>query len=241
MTIASQQAQHPPRWTLAGFRLGAFSVLPFTPGVVAFGIAFGAVAAQKGFTLFDTFAMSATVYAGTAQLVVLSSWPGALTLSAIAGAGLITGLVCLRFVLIGASLRPWFAGSPAGKVYPALFLLTEPAWLLSMRYRAQGGEDAAFFAGSGLAVWFVWVLAAAPGYWIGASVGDPHRFGLDLVMPVFFSAMLVSLWQGRRPAYAWLVGAGVAVAADHWLGGWWYVLLGALAGSATAGLIDDGA
>ena len=51
--------------------------------------------------------------------------------------------------------------------------------------------------------------------------------------------MLVSLWQGWRPAYAWIVGAGVAVAADHWLGGWWYVLLGALAGSVTAGFVDD--
>ena len=68
---AAAHRQHPPRWTLAGFRLGAWSVLPLTPGVVAFGIAFGAVAAQKGFTLFDTFAMSASVCAGMAQLVVL--------------------------------------------------------------------------------------------------------------------------------------------------------------------------
>ena len=230
---------HPPRWTLDGFRQGAWSVLPLTPGVVAFGIAFGTVAAQKGFSLFDTFAMSATVCAGMAQLVVLDSWPAALTLQAIAAAAMITGLVCLRFLLIGASLRPWLAGSPAGKVYPSLFLLTEPAWLLSMRYRAQGGDDAAFFAGSGLMIWLVWVLAAAPGYWIGSSIGDPHRFGLDLVMPLFFSAMLVSLWRGARPAYAWLVGAGVAVAGDHWLGGWWYVLFGALAGSVTAGFVDD--
>jgi predicted branched-subunit amino acid permease len=239
MTLAADHKHQAPRWTMHGFRLGAWSILPLLPGVFAFGIAFGTVAARKGFTLFDTFAMSASVCAGMAQLVVLESWPDTLTLRAIAGAAMITGLVCMRFLLIGASLRPWLAGSPAGKVYPALFLLTEPNWLLSMRYRARGGDDAAFFAGSGVMVWLVWVLAAAPGYWIGASVGDPHRFGLDLIMPVFFSAMLVSLWRGPRQAYGWIVGAAVAVAADHWIGGWWYVLLGALAGSVTAGLVDE--
>ena len=80
---------------------------------------------------------------------------------------------------------------PARKVYPALYLLTEPNWILSMRYRAEGGRDPAYFVGSGVMVWCAWVSAAAPGWWLGAAVGDPARFGLDLVMPVFFAAMLV--------------------------------------------------
>jgi predicted branched-subunit amino acid permease len=209
------------------------------PGVFAFCIAFGTVAARKGFTLFDAFVMSATVCAGMAQLVVLESWPDRLTLPAIAGLALITAVVCMRFLLLGASLRPWLGGSPASKVYPALYLLTEPNWILTMRYRAQGGSDAAFFAGSGVMVWIVWVLATAPGYWLGTSVGDPQRFGLDLIMPAFFSAMLVSLWRGPRRAIGWVVGAVVAVAVDQWFGGSWCVLAGALAGTATEGLVDD--
>lgn len=102
-------------------------------------MAFGTVAARKGFTLFETFAMSATVYAGMAQFIVLESWPDRLTLPAIAAAVVVTGMVCLRFLLIGASLRPWLGRSPAAKVYPSLYLRTEPIWLLSMRYRALGG------------------------------------------------------------------------------------------------------
>ena len=221
---------------MTAFRHGAWLTLPLLPGVFAFGMAFGTVAARKGFTLFETFAMSATVYAGMAQFIVLESWPDKLTLPAIAGAAVITGMVCMRFLLIGASLRPWLGSSPAARVYPSLYLLTEPAWLISMRYRAQGGDDPAFFVGSGVMAWISWVLAAAPGYWLGSSIGDPQRFGLDLVMPVFFVALLVPLWRGSRPAIGWLVAATAALAAEHFLGGWWHVLIGAIAGSVVGGL-----
>ncbi len=232
-------SSHTPGWTLEAFRHGAWSMLPLTPGVLAFGLAFGTVAAGKGFTLIDTFVMSATVFAGVAQFVVVGAWPQALTLPAIAGAGLVTGIVCMRFLLIGASLRPWFGGSPAAKVYPALYLLTETNWLLSMRYYNQGGRDPAFFVGSGVMVWACWVLGCMPGFLLGAAIGDPRQVGLDLVMPAFFAAMMVPLWHGARRAAGWLVAGLVAVAVDHWFGGWWSALAGALAGSVTGGLIDD--
>ena len=229
-----------PRWTLEAFRLGAWAMLPLLPGIAAFGMAVGTVAARKGFTLFDVILMNATVYAGMSQIIVLESWPERLTSAAVLSAGLVAGMVSLRFLLIGASLRPWLGNEPAGRIYPMLYLLTEPNWILSMRYRAQGGDDPAYFVGSGVITWIVWVLSAAPGYWLGASVGDPRVFGLDLIMPAFFAAMLVPLWRGPRKATGWAVGAGVAVAADMLLGGWWYVLAGALAGCIAGGLADDG-
>jgi branched chain amino acid efflux pump len=238
MTFAAghQQAKS---WTLHGFRLGAVAMLPLLPGVFAFGIAFGTVAVRKGFLLLDALIMSATVCAGMAQIVVVESWPDTITLPAIAGMALITAVICMRFLLIGASLRPWLGGLPASKVYPSLYLLTEPNWILAMRYRAEGGSDAAYFTGAGVMVWLSWVLGTAAGFWLGASVGDPQRFGLDLITPAFFSAMLVSLWRGPRLAAGWVVGAAVAVAVDRWVGGLWYVLAGALAGMATEGLADD--
>lgn len=227
------------RWTFDAFRLGALATLPMMPGLFAFGIAVGTVAARKGFTLFETMAMSGTVYAGMAQIIVLEAWPERLTSAAIVGAALVTGMVCMRFLLIGASLRPWLGHESPARVYPMLYLLTETNWLLSMRYRADGGSDPAFLLGSGVMVWVGWVAAAVPGYWLGASIGDPSRFALDLVMPVFFTAMLVSLWRGYRRALGWLVGGAAAVVAYYLFGGWWYVMVGAVAGSLVGGLVDD--
>ncbi len=239
MTSTAHPHTQGPSWTLAGFRLGAWAVLPLTPGVFAFSIAFGTVAARKGLTLIDAFLMSATVCAGMAQIVVVESLPDRLTLPAIAAMALIAGVICMRFLVIGASLRPWLGALPAHKIYPALYLLTEPNWILSVRYRAEGGNDAAYFAGAGVMVWLVWMLGTLPGYWIGASVPDPQRYGLDLIIPAFFSAMLVRLWRGPRRASGWLVGAAVAVAVDQWVGVSWSVLAGALAGMAAEGLRDD--
>lgn len=228
-----------PRWTLQAFWQGALRTLPLLPGIFVFGMAVGTVAARKGFSLFETLAMSATVYAGMAQMIVLESWPEALTWPAIVAAAVVVGMVCMRFLLIGASLRPWLGRFSPARIYPTLYLLTETNWLVSARYRAEGGDDPAFFVGSGVITWIAWVAAAAPGYWLGTSLGDPSRFGLDLVMPVFFVAMLVPLWRGPRKSIGWIVGGVAALATEHFIGGWWYVLVGALAGSVVGGFVND--
>ena len=229
----------PPRWTLAAFRDGAMQTVPLMPGLFAFGMAFGTVAARKGFSLFEAVLMSATVYSGVAQIIVVEAWPAQFTLAAIVATSALTALICSRFLLIGASMRPWLGNVPAGTVYPLLHFLTEPPWLLATRYHRNGGNDAGFILGSGVVTYLTWVISTAPGYWLGASVADPSRFGLDLVMPAFFTAMLISLWQGPRRSIGWLVGGAVALATFQLFGGFWHVVTGAIAGSVVGGLIDD--
>jgi predicted branched-subunit amino acid permease len=235
------EPSHAPhaRWTFDAFRAGMIGMLPLLPGLFAFGMAFGTVAARKGFTLTETVVMNATVYAGMAQMIVLESWPERLTLSAIAAVSLITAMVCMRFLLIGASLRPWLGAEPAARVYPTLYLLTEPNWIRTLRYRSEGGADPAFLLGSGVMVWFTWVMAPLPGYFLGASVADPGAFGLDLVMPAFFTAMLVPLWRGSRRAIGWLVAAAVALVTDLTVGGVWFVFTGSVAGAVAGGFVAD--
>ena len=40
-----------PHWTFVAFREGVNATLPLTPGLFAFGMAFGTVAARQGFSL----------------------------------------------------------------------------------------------------------------------------------------------------------------------------------------------
>jgi len=235
-----QATPHHPRWTRDAFRAGIMATMPLLPGLCAFGIAFGTVAARKGFSLLDACLMSAAVFSGVAQIIVVDAWPAELTAATIFAGTVVTALICSRFILIGASMRPWFGAMPErGLVYFTLYLLVEPPWLLGSRYYNNGGRDPAFVLGSCAVCWLSWVGSTAPGYWLGASIGDPHRFGLDLIMPAFFVVMLVSMWQGARRAAGWIVGGVVAVATVHLFGGFWYVLAGALAGSIVGGFVDD--
>ncbi len=237
MTAPEQQSPA-PRWTLDAFRMGARAAFPILPGLAAFSMAFGILAVRKGLSLTDALLMTGTVYAGLTQMVVVESWPAHLTVSAGLGIVAVTFLVNLRYVLIGATLRPLLDSSPVYKVYPTLFLLGEPNWLMALRYHANGGRDPNYLLGSCVIMWFVWVLATIPGYWLGAAAGDPHRFGLDMVIPAFFVAMMVPMWKGPRRSLSWIVGAAAAVVAHLSLGGYWYLIAGALAGC-IAGAFDD--
>ena len=228
-----------PYWSLAGLATGARMVLPLTPGMIAFGIAVGSTGAAKGLSFVENLLMNALVYAGLSQVVALEIWPQQMTMGAIAGLALVAATVNARLLLLGAGLRPWLGALPAWQTYPLLQLLTDPGWIVAMRYRGEGGSDVSVMLGGGILICAIWMAATTAGYWLGALVPDPRPIALDLVMLIFFAAMLVPLWRGPRRAIPWVVAGVVALLVNHFAGGWWYVIAGSLAGIASAGLIDD--
>jgi predicted branched-subunit amino acid permease len=238
MTTQSKSVQA-PYWSLPGLVEGAWRTAPLLPGTVVFAFAFGTIAAQKGLSLGDTVLMNALVFAGAAQLVAIEVWTNPMTLGTVASLAALTAIVNARFVLMGASLRPWMGALPAWQVYPPLLLTTDATWIVGMRYRAEGGGDASIYAGAGLALWALWTAAVVPGYLLGAFITDPARFGFDLTLPIFFVAMLVGLWRGRRRAIGWAVAGVVALAAAQLLAGWWFIVIGAVVGSIVGGFTDD--
>jgi predicted branched-subunit amino acid permease len=208
------------------------------PGMIAFGLAVGATAARKGFSFVESLAMNLFVYAGMSQLVAMEVWPERLTMAALGALALICATINARMLLISASLRPWLGAMPPWQIYPALHLTVDPGWLIAMRYRAEGGSDIGVFFGSSALLAFTWMSATSAGYFAGALVSDPRAFGIDLVMPVFFAAMLVPLWRGARRAVAWVIAGAVALMVQQFLGGWWFIVAGAVAGSVAGGFLD---
>ncbi len=227
------------RWTLRGFVTGARYALPIVPPTFVFATAFGTVAAQKGVTLVEATLMSATVFGGAAQLASMEAWNPPLTPAIILTLAMITAVVNMRLLLMTASFRPWLGHLPAWQSYPTLLLTTDASWLIAERYRAEGGSDASILLGSGLLLWVFWVPATAAGYVLGALITEPQRFGLDLVMPIFFVAMLVPMWRGARKAMPWAVAGAVALAVQLLAPGYWYMIAGALAGSIAGGFVDE--
>ncbi len=229
----------PARLTLAGMRLGAQLCLPLIPGTIAMSAAFGTIAAQKGLTLLEATLMSALLFAGASQLVAMEVWNNVWTFGTVTTLALVVATVNMRYILMGAALQPWFGSMPKGRVAGILFLLVDANWIIAMRYRAEGGSDAGMMLGAGLLMWMFWIAGTVPGYFVGDLVRNPQRFGLDLVLPIFFAAMLVPLWRGRRRALGWVVAGVVAWVTAHLVPGYWYIIAGAIVGSVAGGLLDE--
>lgn len=227
--------------TPGGMLLGLRRVSVLMPGVIVFAVAFGAAASAKGLSLLEAVLMSAVVYAGVAQLVAMELWRPEWSWGAIAGLAVVTATVNARMVLQGASLQLWFA--PYSKRLNAfhLFFFTDANWMIGTRYHAEGGRDIGVLVGAGLALWLVWVAATVPGYLLGALVADPRTYGIDLVMPIFFAAMIVPLWRGRRAALPWVVAGVVALVTAKLVDGYAFIIVGALSGAIAGAFLDDAA
>jgi predicted branched-subunit amino acid permease len=226
-------------FTLGGCLRGVRLTVPLLPGVVVFANAFGAAAAQKGLSLGEAVAMSAFVFAGAAQMVSLEVWRDAWTWSAVLGTMAVTAIINARMILMGAAIQPWIVQDRRARSAFSLFFLTDASWLVGTRYRQEGGQDLGVLFGSGVGLWAFWVLATIPGHLAGSLVPDPRRFGLDLVLPIFFCAMLVPLWRGARAARPWAMAGAVAVAVHALVPGYAFIVAGALAGALTGAFLDE--
>ncbi|KZM51645.1 AzlC family ABC transporter permease [Labrenzia sp. OB1] len=225
--------------SLKGCVRGAMMCVPVFPGIIALGAVFGTVAAQKGLTFLETLLINSLVFAGASQFVAMEVYGDPLTWGSLVAMVGVTGAVNMRMLLIGASLRPWLGRVPAYQSYPALYLLTDLNWLLALSEYGKGERDWGIYLGSGLIVWSVWSLAVIPGYFAGSLIADPKAFGLDVILPAFFAALLIPLWKGKRQTVSWLAAGAVAALTWYLVGGYWSIFTGAIAGAFAGAYLDD--
>jgi 4-azaleucine resistance transporter AzlC len=230
--VDDDAADGPVEFSLSGVRAGYVTCVPVAVGVAGYGVVFGMLAREAGLSVAESALMSATVLAGAAQLIAVKLWASAPSVPV--AALLVTTLVVnLRYVLMGAALRPWFKRLSPLQAYGSVFFTADENWALTMRELRSGSRRGAFLLGSGLTIWTFWVAATVLGATAGGVVGDPARYGLDFVLTAVFLTLAVGLWEGRETLSPWLVAAVAAVAGAHWLPGRWYILLGGLAASVT--------
>lgn len=229
----------PPTWSHDGVRAGAAMMVPALPGVAVFGMAFGALASQKGLTLVEALAMSGIVFAGVSQIASMEIWSPAITPVLIATLAFTTFVINLRMILMGGSMQPWLGGAPAAQVYPSLYILTDTNWVASLRYRREGGADVGYLFGGGLIIWFTFVPSTGIGQVFGSLLRDPKPFGIDLILPLYFVALLAPMFETLRRSVPWAIAGVVAVTVQHFVPGFWYIIAGTLAGAIAGGFFGD--
>ncbi len=86
---------------------GVARAMPIVMGYIPIGFAYGVLAQQAGLSLFNTLAMSALVYAGSAQLIAAGLFAAAAPALSIVAT---TFVVNLRHMLFSAALSPYLRG-----------------------------------------------------------------------------------------------------------------------------------
>ncbi len=223
-------------FTRAGLLRGAWDAVPLSIGTVPFGLVVGIAANGAGLSLAECELMSILCFAGSAQLVALTTWSAA---APIMGATLGALVVNLRLALMGPVLAPWLDRLRGWRRWGSLFVMADQNWALSVREMNRGGGDAAYLLGSGGANWIVWAISTLVGHEAGALLRPPPGHPIFFAALAVFLSMLVTMWRGPRDLAPWAIAAGVAVAMSRLFpGGSWHIVAGALAGSVVGGLRD---
>lgn len=195
------------------FAAGALAVMPMLAVVAPFGMVAGLTAVGTGLSALQALFMSATVFAGAAQLAALQL----IAEGAIPAVILLTALtINLRMMMYSASLAPHF--QHLGRRWRLLLagLLVDQNYALSInRYnRADGGFEPHghwYFLGAGVALWLTWQASTAAGVFLGAGI--PRDWSLDFAIPLVFMVLLVPTLRDRAHMAAAVVGGVVATLA----------------------------
>lgn len=191
---------------------GVKAELPILLGVIPFGLIYGALATSAGLPMSIAQAMSAVVFAGSAQFVtaqlIAQSAPYAVMI-------LTAAILNLRHVLYSASLAPHLRHLPFRWKAALSYLLTDEAYAVVItRYtQPDHGQPSGhwYFLGAGLTLWVTWQISTAVGIATGALV--PPSWSLDFALPLTFIAIVVPAVRDRPALLAATVAGAVSVAA----------------------------
>ncbi len=220
---------------------GARDTIPLEVGGIPFGIIFGARAASV-LTAGGTLAMSAFVYAGSAQFIAVGLLAGGVSTPIIV---LTTLVINLRHLLYSASLGPYLKHVKQRWLIPLGFWLTDETYLVVIRRYQQGLEPSLrqwYFLGSCLSMYVMWQLSTLIGLIAGQRIKDPQSWGLDFALYVTFIGMTVPAMKSRSAVVSVIVAGTVAVLANglpNNLGLIVAALAGVIAGMVTKNLLHE--
>lgn len=199
----------------AEFLAGLKNTLPLLVGVFPFGVIFGALALTSGLSPGATMAMSAFVFAGSAQFIAAT----------LVGSGaqvwliiLTTFVVNLRHLLYSVTFTPHLKHLPTRWQAPLAFWLTDESFVVTSQRYQQADHSLHkhwFFLGSAISMYTTWQTSTLIGLLAGQTIPDPLSWGLDFALPVTFIGMLIPLLKNRASFVSAIVAGVTAVVAYH--------------------------
>jgi 4-azaleucine resistance transporter AzlC len=167
--------------------LGALAVMPLTIAVIPWGILAGSFALEVGLTGLQSQAMSAIIFAGSAQLVALGMIKAGVGLSGIL---ITTLLITSRHVLYAMAMRNRISPLPLKWRLSLGFLLTDELFAIA-NHGQQHKFDPWYALGGGFTFYLGWNIATFIGIIAGKNIDNLGELGLDFAIAATFIALVV--------------------------------------------------
>ena len=213
------------------FLKGIFDVSPLMIPVVPFGLIFGILAIDIGFTPLETMGMSLIVFGGASQIVLLQLFSGGASSLVIISS---VGAVNSRHLLYGAVVSEHLSDLKLiWKIIISYFLIDQ-AFAISNEYLKKNKNRNRYFhlVGGGATCWVIWQSTTLLGIVLGASI--PEKLGLSFAVPLTFLALLVNDFRKFINVIVIIISGTVATLGYNYIPFKAYVIVAALAGLLTA-------
>lgn len=186
------------------YAAGARAALPLVLPTLLIGVSFGVGATALDWGYVAPVVMSIVVFSGAGQIAIASVLgAGGSVVAAVLAATLVGG----RFLAMGAAIGPSLRGGPLRRALEGQAIV-DASFLLARTGEARFGVRR--LLGATAPQFAAWVLGTLAGVLVGGRIGDPDRFGLDVVFPAFFLVLLAG--ELREPATRLAAGAGALIA-----------------------------
>ncbi len=166
---------------------GTIAMLPLSIAVLPWGLLAGSFAIDAGLHPLEGQALSAILFAGSAQLVAMGMIK--------AGAGLATMLLTTLFItsrhfLYSVSMRSKISPLPLKWRLILGFLLTDELFAI-VSHQSEKQFNRWYALGAGLSFYLFWNLATLTGIIAGSMIPELNELGLEFAVAATFIAIVV--------------------------------------------------
>ncbi len=213
------------------FLKGIIDVSPLMIPVVPFGLIYGILAIDIGFSPLATMGMSLIIFGGASQIILLQLFSGGASSLVIISS---VGAVNSRHLLYGAVVSEHVSDLKLiWKIIISYFLIDQ-AFAVSNEYFKKNKQKNKYFhlIGGGFTCWVIWQSTTFLGIILGATI--PEKLGLSFAVPLTFLAILINDFRKIVNVIVIIVSGLVALFGFNYIPYKAYVIVAAFAGLLTA-------
>jgi len=209
------------------FFKGIKDTSPLMIPVVPFGLIFGILAIDIGFSPLAIMGMSLIIFGGASQIVLLQLFSGGASSLVIISS---VGAVNSRHLLYGAVVSEHVSDLKLiWKIIISYFLIDQ-AFARSNEYFKKNNDKNKYFhlIGGGVTCWVIWQTTTFLGIILGSAI--PEKLGLSFAVPLTFLALLVNDFRKMINVIVIIVSGLVATLGYNYIPYKAYVIVAALTG-----------